>query len=182
MFVKGPMILDYVKIIRANKDRNWDRYLQPEDWDIINGQIFTTNKYPYEAFRRIGFAVFKEIAKSDLATTRLFGRFTMKNILNIYKNSILVKGDPLASMSKLALLRKTFMDGEADTKVIESGPKWARYQVVTPPQEKDEERLEAYCHQIAGHLEEIIEQTGGKVLKTEVTRAEAGYQILISWQ
>jgi hypothetical protein len=182
MYVKGPMILDYVRIIRANRDRNWDRYLQPEDWDIVNGQIFTTNRYSYEAFRRIGFAVFKEIGGGDLAAARFFGRFTMKNILAIYKDAILVPGDPLASMTKLASLRRTFMDGEADTRVLESGPDWARYLVVTPPEEKDEERLEAYCNQIAGHLEELIEQSGKKSAGLDVSRREQGFEILLKWQ
>jgi hypothetical protein len=182
MYVKGPMILDYVRLIRANRGRDWDRYLEPEDWKIVDSQIFTTNRYPYEAFRRIGFAVFKIIGGGDLNVARGFGRFTMKNILAIYKDAILVPGEPLASMNKLARLRRTFMDGEADTRVIESGPGWARYLLVTPPEEKDQERLTAYCHQLTGHLEELVEQTGKKLNAAEVTLTDQGYQILMKWQ
>lgn len=34
--VKGTMLVDFVRMIRANKDRNWDAYLEEGDWETIN--------------------------------------------------------------------------------------------------------------------------------------------------
>ena len=80
MKVKGTLIIDYVRIIRANRERSWDRWLAKEDWEIIDGQVLPSNWYPYESFRRIGFAVFKEIANSDLNVAQQFGRLTIRNL------------------------------------------------------------------------------------------------------
>ena len=34
--VKGIMLVDQVRMIRGNKDKDWNKYLKPEDWNIIN--------------------------------------------------------------------------------------------------------------------------------------------------
>lgn len=37
--VKGTVLLDYVRLIKAVKDKNWDKYLTDADKQIINGRI-----------------------------------------------------------------------------------------------------------------------------------------------
>jgi hypothetical protein len=37
--VKGTMMIDQVRMIRGNKDKDWNKYLKPEDWNIINTKI-----------------------------------------------------------------------------------------------------------------------------------------------
>jgi len=180
MQVKGTLLMDYVKIVRANKDRKWDRWLAAEDWEIINGQVLPSNWYPYENFRRIGFAVFKEIADSNLETVRSFGRFSMRRLLEIYKN-VLSPGDPVASARNLAKLRRTFMRGEQETRVAEAGPGWLRYEVSTGAEEDHEHSL-AFVHQMAGNLEEIAAQTGGKNVTAQVAEEGKVFNILVRWE
>ncbi|HUT55477.1 MAG TPA: hypothetical protein VM658_18955 [bacterium] len=181
MRVKGTLVLDYVRIIRANRGQDWSKYLTPEDWQIIDSQVLSSQWYPYDSFRRIAFAVFKVIAKGNLKTAETFGRFTVKNMLGVYKN-ILVPGDPAASMDKLARLRRTFFEGEMDTKILEHGKGWLRYEIIVFAQEEDNERIEAFCHQAAGNLIEITEQSGGKNIKADISLKSTGGEIKVSWE
>ena len=65
MRVKGTLLLDYVRMIRANKELDWDEYLETEDWEVINSQILSSQWYSYDSFRRIAYGVFKVIGKSE---------------------------------------------------------------------------------------------------------------------
>ena len=181
MRVKGTMMLDYVRIIRANRDQDWSKYLTPEDWQLIDSQILSSNWYPYESFRRVSFAVFKVIAGGNLQTAQAFGRFTIKNQLRVYKN-MLVPGDPVASVDRLARLRRTFFEGEMNTRILEHGKGWLRYEIIVFAQEEDNERIEAFCHQLAGNLVELVEQSGGKNVKAEVSFASGGAEIKVLWE
>jgi len=155
--------------------------LKPEDWEIINGQILPSAWYPYENGRRIGFAVFKEIAQSNLETVRSFGRFSGKNFLEVYAN-VLVKGDPGASVEKLSVLNRTFSDGGSEISVIEKTPNSLTYKLIFPPEEKEDKFMEAYCFKLMGTIEEIVAQAGGNNIKTTHKRTEEGYEIFLKWE
>ena len=181
MEVKGTLVVDFVRIIRSNPDKNWDRWFTPEDWKIIRSQILPSQRYPYKTFRNIAFAVFKEIGGGDLNVARQFGRFTMKNWIELYKTSILVPGDPVRSIEKVAMLRRNFMDIEVETKVAEHGPDWVRYQIIHYADEPDEERKLAYVYQMAGQLEEVVAQAGGQNPSTTISPIPGGHEILVKW-
>lgn len=181
MQVKGTVIMDYVKAVRSNPDKDWGRYLKEEDWDIINGKVLPSNWYPYDFFRRVGFALFKELAQSNLDAVRFFGKINIRNTLKIYQE-VLVAGDPVASAEKFALLRRNFIKADADTRLADHGDGWLKYVVVPPSDEKDAEALNAFCYQIAGNLEGIVEETGGKVLGVEVTATESEGEIVVKWE
>jgi len=181
MRVKGTLLLDYIKMVRANKDGPWDDYLTPEDWEIINGQILSSQWYPYESFRRIAFAAFKIIAKSDLNTSRAFGRFTLKNLLKVYK-TIVQPGDPVGSAKKLAALRRTFVEGDIDTRVGEHGDDWLVYKFTYPVGEDDQEHFEAFTHQMAGNLEELVEQAGGRNVVIDMEIGKESSSIHVKWE
>jgi hypothetical protein len=182
MEVKGTLILNYVKLIRGNKDRDWDKYLEPEDWKIINSKVLAASRYPYESFRRMGFAVFKEIANSDMEVVRGFGRFVVSSLFEVYSSLIFVPGNPLATIKKLAENKEIFLGGDSDTQVKEHGDDWALCKVVPPSQENDEERLEAFCYQHAGHLEELVEQAGGKNVRSTIKKKGRSFEILVKWE
>lgn len=181
MKVKGTLILDYVKIIRANRDRNWEQYLTAEDWEIINGQVLASSWYPYDCFRRTGQAVFKEIAGSNLDVTRAFGKTMMKELLQIYKN-IVIPGDVVGSLKRHSALRRSFVDDDSGIEVLESGEDWARSLMRVPAPDRGAEYAHAFCHQVAGNLEQIIEEAGGKDPKTTIRPSGEGYEIKISWK
>ncbi len=180
-YVKGPMLLNYVKLVRANPDRDWGKYLEDEDWQVINDKIFTSNRYSYDTFRRIGYAVFKEIAGSDFKMVRSFGRFNMKTLLELFQDAFVVPEDPRASVRKLTMTKGVFMSGDSTTRVLDQGDNWSRCIVMVPSEEDDPERAEAFCRQYAGHLEEVVEQAGGVNSQSEIKPSGRDFEILISW-
>ena len=181
MRFKGTLIQDYVRIIKQYSDKNWEKYLKPEDWEIINNPVLPSAWYPYASCQRMGWAVYQEMAGGDPEAARVYGRANIKKRLETYKN-IVVPGDPVASIGKLAALRKTFVDGETDTVLIEKGDNWARYQVVRPTEDFDSNSYFAFCTQVRGHLEGVVEEAGGKDPETKMKETDDGYEIYINWK
>ena len=60
--VKGTMLIDQVRMIRGNKDKDWNKYLTPEDLNIIKGRVLPAAWYPLETYKRCGRAVFQLLA------------------------------------------------------------------------------------------------------------------------
>jgi len=181
MRVKGTMLLDYLKVIRANKDKNWNQYLKPEDWEIINDNILASTWYPLDSYRRMGYAVFKEIAKGDLNIARGFGRFNCKNLLQVYKN-VLVPGDPMESAKRLARLRRNFFDQTGDSKIIELDKTSFKNEVYLPAEDSKALYKEAFVNHLAGLVEEIVEQAGGKNVKSTIEDKAEGVTITVKWE
>jgi len=179
--VKGTLLVDYVRTVRSNRDRNWDRWLTPADWEIINGKVLPSQKYPYSFFRNIAFAVFKEIAGGNLETARAFGRFAVRGLLDIYKSSILVPGDPMQSVLKMAQLKNLFFVGGGESKMTTSGPRQLHFEMTLPAEETNEEGAQAFAYQIAGSIEELIEKAGGKKARTKIEKIQQNYDILAEW-
>jgi len=76
--VKGTLLLDYVCMIRANKDKDWQKYLKPEDWEIINGRILPSLWYPYETFERAGMATFYVLGGGNFDAVRAWGKISYR--------------------------------------------------------------------------------------------------------
>lgn len=181
MRFKGTIIQDYARIIKQYSDRNWDKHLKAEDWELINNPVLPSAWYPYGPCLRMGLAVFHEMGGGNPDAARVYGKANIKKRLAVYKN-IVTPGDPVASIGKLAQLRKTFVDGETDTTIIDQGDGWALYQVLRPAEEFDPEAFLAFCHQIRGHLEGVVEEAGGKNPTTTIEQTDRGYEIRVQWE
>ena len=84
--VKGSLLAIQARFIRANKDRDWDKYLKPEDWEIINASVLPSLWHPLETFQRGGVAIFEIIAGGDLEVIRSMGKFSVDQLAkDIYK-------------------------------------------------------------------------------------------------
>ena len=177
--VKGTMLVDLVRFVRANKDRDWDRYLEPEDWETINSMILASNWYPYEFYRRIAYAAFV-MAGASMDIARGFGRIAMKNMLNVYKN-VLVQGDPAESAARHAQLSPLFFKGNIHFKVVTEGPNKIIYSVTAPPGEP-REIIELFCNSFSGSLEELMAEAGAKNLKSLIQVKESSGDIILSWE
>jgi hypothetical protein len=180
MRVKGSMIVDYVRLIRANKDREWDKYLKPEDWEIINNRVLPAFWYAYDSCRRIGLAVYHEIAQADLATTKIFGRFVGRNLLEIYHH-VLAEGDPVASIEALCAMNDAFSDGEAGSTLMDKGPGFVKIRFQAPDEE-DREFMEAFCAQIVGIYEEVVDQAGGNNVHSSSELVGDRCDFFINWE
>jgi len=175
--VKGTVLLDYVRLIRVNKNKNWDKYLKKEDWSIINGRILPSVWYSCELFFRFGEAVLSEIAKGDLNTVKQFGK---SNAETLFKGTY-----------------KGIMDSTASggSEVIKSLERYVTlspslFNFITVHLEKISEKrvklhvkidlqverklLEPYFTQLSGTMERLTEMSGGKNVK--VTTSERHWE------
>ncbi len=182
MEVKGTWLLNFVKVIRANKDKDFSQWLEPEDFEIIRERIMPSSWYPLKSFLRMGRAIFKGVAESNLDVTRLFGRLIMQSNLKIYKN-LLVEGDPATSIDKFALLRKSFFGGIASfIEVIDKGENWTEYKLImTDHKYMELDTADAFSYLLAGCVEQLAEQTGGKNAGSIVRRETDKYVTRITW-
>ena len=94
--VKGVMLIDYVRMIRANKGLPWEEYLTKEDMDIVNAKIFPSSWYSVEIMERMGQAVFLLIGKGDLEMAKIFGEITIQDTFHdVYKDMLFDKMAPV---------------------------------------------------------------------------------------
>jgi hypothetical protein len=186
MRVKGTVVIDFVRMIRGHKDRRWDNWLKPQDWDIVNNRILPAAWYPYDSFQRISYSVFKVIGGSDLDTAVAFGRFTLQNVVKIYKY-ILTPGDPIKSVEAFGRLRDTFFEnifaeGEnTGFDIVDSSDSWLLFRVNHPLNETNREYLEAIGHNYAGSLMELIEKCGNTISSYDVKMVDYDVEITVSW-
>lgn len=166
--VKGSLLVDYVRMIRANKDREWDKYLTEEDWKIINSRILPSAWYPLETFQRAGMATFHELAGGNLSAVRAWGKISMEQLLkNIYK-SVIADNNPMKALERYILLRRQFFNF-SEQEFEKVGEKHARVFLDYGP---DREGGEPYAAQFEGGLEKIVEMTHGSTPKIESSRKE----------
>jgi len=108
--VKGTALVDFVKIIRANKSGVYDQYLTEEDRAIISRRILPAVWYPYETFKHCFNATYEVNAKDQLQMVEQWGRLDGELIItDIYKDTI-KQGDPLYHIRKIPIYIRTFVD------------------------------------------------------------------------
>ncbi len=181
MEIKGTMMVDYIRMIRANKDKDWDKWLSEKDWEIINQKILVSSWYPYETFRNIGFATFKVLANSDFETAKNFGRLAMKNLMKVYHN-IVVPGEPVSSVRKYSAINKVVVRGGYSSEITEHGDNWFKYKWNFGDENEEEERRTAFLYQMLGMIEELIEKVGGKNVKIEHEREGDFFILHATWE
>lgn len=178
MQVKGSFLVDFVKVIRANKDKDFDKWLTSEDWEIINSKVLPSLWFPFDAYRSMGEAIFNVVANESLEVTRVFGQLILRNLLETY-TTLVAEGDPAASVKKFAILRNTWFKGiESTVKVIDKGPDRVKVKLFLYDRIEPEE---AFAYLLAGNLEELVKQTGVKDPKVDVEKVEDGYEYNITW-
>lgn len=102
---KGSMLVDLVKIVSAAKGLPWDKYLKPEDFEVVK-TIMPSAWYPIECFQRLGLAVFDLVAGGSRERVELFGRAAMKELWEGPYRPFLDKHDPFEATQKFLDLRK----------------------------------------------------------------------------
>src|SRR5687767_4482751 len=97
--VKGLLFVDYVRMLRAHRDRSWGDYLQPEDQPFLQQTIDPSGWYPMETFERLGIAILQTVAGGDLGLVRHWGRFSVAHVAGIL-DTIVVPEDPRESLMR----------------------------------------------------------------------------------
>ena len=162
--VKGSMLIDHVRMIRGNKDKDYNKYLKPEDWNIIKGKILPSAWYPLEIYKRCGSANFQLLAGGNPALARLRGRIRGKELFEtIYKHMVSDHNPMNALSSFVNLYGQLFNFSFLEFKKI--GAKHACVSHHYDPSDPDNL---AYCYQLMGHMDALVEMAEGKNIKIEM--------------
>lgn len=153
--VKGLLFLDYVRMIRSNKNVEWEAMLATQDFQYLTEKIDVAGWYPMETFERFGNAILKFVARDQMLAVQLWGRFSATQ-LHAANPMLLAPGDPLESINRFRVLRETFFDFDAlEIPLLHHGAAQIviRYYMGAPAEE-------AACYQTLGFFEGLLELAG----------------------
>ena len=180
MKVKGSVLIDFIKTIRADKSGVYEPYLTDEDREIIDQRILPSAWYPYDTFKHCFQAIFEVLAKGDLEKIREWGRMYGEAIMKGIYKGLLKEGDPLHYLKKYNTYLRNFFDfGSIEIKELSEN------EVEMALKDFDAQFVPAY-YMMFGWLERTLEVCGAKNIKFEVLdRAWEGApetRISISWK
>jgi hypothetical protein len=110
--VKGVLFVDYVRMLRAQRDRSWTKHLLPEDKPFLEQTVDPAAWYPMATFERLGLAILHTIAEGDLYLVRQWGRVSAAHVAGTVED-VVVPDDPRESLMRFFVLRQGFFDFEA---------------------------------------------------------------------
>ena len=158
------MMADQVRMIRGNKDMDWNKYLKPEDWDIVNSRVLPSLWYPLDTYVRCGAATFQLLAGRNPEIARLRGRIRGKELFETTYKHILLDGDPMQALNSfVTLYGQLFNFSHLEFKKIE-----ANHAYISHNYDSSEPGNLPYCYQLMGHLDTLVEMTGGKKVRIEI--------------
>ncbi|MEO8362208.1 MAG: hypothetical protein ABI672_19430 [Vicinamibacteria bacterium] len=179
--VKGSLFVDYVRMLRSQKQVDWSRRLDSADLALLHRQVNPDEWYSMEAFERFGLAILEDIAHGDLIAVRIWGRMSTEFQVATHP-SLLVAGDPCESMMRFLVLRLSFFD----------------FEVLSIPHLTDTEAIihvhygmslhaeQAACFQTLGFLSRLVELAGGHkvvaALKQRLWEGDPATVISIEWR
>jgi hypothetical protein len=107
--VRGSLFVDYVRMMRGNKDVEWSRHLSTDDLAYLGARIVPSDWYPMETFERMGNAILAEVAQGDLNLVAMWGAASVDWLAQLH-NGLLVPGDPRESLMRFQVVRSAFFD------------------------------------------------------------------------
>lgn len=155
--VKGVLFLDYVRMLRAQKDIDWSQHLRPEDLPFLTMKIDPEAWYPMPTFERMGNEILRTTARNEMFPVQLWGRFSATQ-LHAKNPMLLEPNNPVETLNRFRVLRETFFDFEAlqVTMLLEDEANIViRYYMGMPAEE-------AACYQTMGFFEGLLELAGAK--------------------
>ncbi len=180
--VKGSVVSDMVKIIRAMKDLPWDKYLCPEDFEIINSMIIPTAWYPVGFFQRTGMAVYKLAAGCNDELVKNFGEKAMQELFQGPYRPFLDHGDPFVAVQKFLDLRRPLFNF-TKMQATPTGPTSMTVSITNCG--KFEEGLEMFLVFTGAHFTRLIELNGANQVDLETffsnQHEDASLEFRLSW-
>ena len=167
--VKGTLILDLVRMIRKNKEKNWDQYFTSEDWKIINSKIAASAWYSIELYTKLGKATFEVIAGKDYKLVRLAGEEIGRNFFEGIYRAVISPSNPMRSLSKFVNIY-TMMFNFSPLKMESIGDTHAKLQYDYDSVGKEGNC--AFAHNLTGILDTLIKMSGGKNSKILLTQKQ----------
>lgn len=163
--VKGTILIDFVKTIKADSSGAYNAYLNDLDREILHQRLLPSGWYPYQTFKNCFNAVFKVLAKGDLEKVRQWGRVYGEAIITGVYKSIIKEGEPLESLMKYSTHIRNFFDfGEILVEPVEKDQALVRIRGFDPT-------FQPQYSIMQGWLERSLELCGAKNIRTEVIAA-----------
>lgn len=182
MKIKGIFLQDYVQIVQKTPDLDWNRYLTPADWEIVNRLIVPSQWYPADTMAHIGRGIFEMRSKNNYAVVRQHGRARATDSFDPATQKFLFKQDPAAALAAYATIVRRYID-ELEVRLENSGPGFAElsfFPVENVP------AWDLFREIQAGTLEKLVELNGGAEPKAEFRSAaregRESCRILVSWK
>jgi len=162
-FVKGSVLVDYVKLMRASPQLPWADHLAPADLEQLQQMILPASWYPVELFQRLGLAVFKLVSKESYEVVRNFGRFLAEQ-MNAQNPGLVVKDRPRDTLNKYQVIQDRLFSYKV-VEIQEQGPGRLIFQANFLPQNVG---IQLYMEATAGTLGRLIEFSGGRNVRTRL--------------
>jgi len=159
--VKGTMLVEWVKTVRADKAHDYSGYLTEQDQQIISRQILPSMWYPFESYRNIFAAVVKETANNDMETVFKWGRLYGEKIVREVYSSLIADSGPAEVAKKYRIIFKSFFDfGEFKLELPAPNQVLLTIRDFAPD-------FEPFFHIARGWVERSFELAGAKNVQSE---------------
>jgi len=159
--VKGSLLVNWVRAIRADKAGAYPPLLSDEAREVVQRHIGTASWYPYAAYRSCFDAVVKVVLDGDLAGVRQWGRIYGEQIMLETYGMILDEESPMGVLERYAVTWEFFYDfGQARVEGLGEGQALFSISDFDPD-------FEALYVLIEGWLERSLELVGSKDLTIE---------------
>jgi len=160
------VIVDYLKIIRANPDLPWAEHLTPQDLATLNLLILPASWYPIELFQRMGVAIFKLVSREKYSVVHLFGR-SLAERMSEGNPGMVSKGRPADTVKKFLAIQARlysckFFEGE------EAGP--GRILIYVNSRREDV-GTRLLVEAMSGTVKRLVELSGGTNIRIKVLEA-----------
>jgi len=157
--VKGTLFVDYVRMMRGQKDANWSKHLTVEDLRFLQERIIPDGWYPMDVFERMGLAILAELARGDVQLSRLWGKAQV-DWVTVQHPGLVALGDPCDTLMRFRVLRNSFFDYQAlEIRAISDGEASIEVQYGMSPIAEQAASL-----QTMGFFERLLELAGAKAV------------------
>jgi len=178
--VKGTILIDFVKTIKADQTGVYDAYLADEDRELINSRILPSAWYPYDFFINCFTAVAQQLAKGDMKVVHEWGRIYGEAIITGVYRGMVKEGAPMDSLKKYGThIRNLFDFGEIEVKPLTDSSAEIMIRGFKPD-------FEPQYHMMAGWVERSLELCGAKdinfTLKQKTWEGDPQTSAEISWK
>jgi hypothetical protein len=185
--IKGALLMEFVRLIRDNKDRDWKKYLSEEDMKVVFGTVMPNAWYPLEIYEHAGLAIYTEIAQSKPENAKVWGRYVIEDLGKRFYHNLIRNEDPMGAIERcMTFLQHWFKFDDPDFQAIRVEKVSPNRAKVTIRYDHPLEFFEAYAYQSCGQFERIVELNGGKDARVEIVQSDyknaSPFMVLmISW-
>lgn len=177
--VKGSMLVDFVKNIRASKSGAYQDRLTDQDREVISGRIIPSAWYPFETYKNCFNAVVDVEAGGDMKKVTEWGRIYGEAIVTALYKGVIKTGNPCETLKRYDMFWPNFFDfGKVETTIDSDTEARMTIRDFDPD-------FEALYYMIRGWIERSVELAGGKnveiVLLSRSWEGDPETSIRISW-